>query len=157
MVFMGGAKSSHGRSHRFDPCHAHQPKRFPAPIPQAVCQKICQKITAWRWSTPGQRGSIRTHWWAGPQVGRGAAAAGVRLASLEDPIALVQFHWGDRFRDLEGERQPDVERLDDSGGHLGGGVPVAGADAAATLQLPAAAALVPHELIDDPGRDAFVF
>ena len=62
-------------------------------------------------------------------MGRGAAAAGVQLALLEDPIALVQFRWGDRFRDIESERQPCVERLEDSGGHLGGGVPVAGADA----------------------------
>ena len=91
-----------------------------------------------------------------PRLGRGAAAAGVQLASLEDPIALFQFRWGDRFRDLESERQPSVERLDDSGGHLWGGVPVAGADAAATLQLPTAAALVTHELIDHPGRDAIV-
>jgi len=80
----------------------------------------------------------------------------VELAALEDPIALVQFRWGDRFRDMERERQPGVERLDDSGGHLWGGVPVAGADAAATLELPAAAALVTHELIDHPGRDAVV-
>jgi hypothetical protein len=80
----------------------------------------------------------------------------VQLASLEDPIALVQFCWGDRFRDLERDGQSDVDRLDDPGGHLRGGVPVAGADAAATLQLPAAAALVPHQLIDHPGRDAFV-
>jgi hypothetical protein len=81
----------------------------------------------------------------------------VQLASLEDPIALVQFRWGDRFRDLEGERQPCVERLDDSGGHLWGGVSVAGADAATTLELPAAAALVTHELIDHPSRDAGIF
>jgi hypothetical protein len=37
-----------------------------------------------------------------------------------------------------------------------GGVPVAGADPAATLQLPVATALVTHELIDDPRRNAFV-
>ena len=80
----------------------------------------------------------------------------VQLASLEDPIALVQFRWGDRFRDMERERQPGVERLDDPGGHLRGGVSVAGTDAAATLQLPTAAALVTHQLIDHPGRDAFV-
>jgi len=89
-------------------------------------------------------------------LGRGVAAAGVQLASLEDPIALVQFRWGDRFRDTESERQPCVERLDDSGGHLWGGVPVAGADAAATLELPAAAALVTHQFVDHPGRDAIV-
>jgi hypothetical protein len=80
----------------------------------------------------------------------------VQLASPEDPIALVQFCGGDRFRDLERDGQSDVDRLDDPGGHLWGGVPVAGADAAATLQLPAAAALVPHQLIDHPGQDAFV-
>jgi hypothetical protein len=35
-------------------------------------------------------------------------------------------------------------------------VVVAGADAAATVQLPTAAALVAHQLIDDPRRDGFV-
>jgi hypothetical protein len=40
----GGARApSHGRSHRFDPCHAHQP---PASIARAACQKICQKAGA---------------------------------------------------------------------------------------------------------------
>jgi hypothetical protein len=43
---------SHGRSHRFDPCHAHQPKRLPASIVQAACQKICQKTGACGWSHP---------------------------------------------------------------------------------------------------------
>jgi hypothetical protein len=46
------AKSSHGRSHRFDPCHAHQPKRLPASIVRAACQKICQKTGACAWSHP---------------------------------------------------------------------------------------------------------
>jgi hypothetical protein len=36
---------SHGRSHRFDPCHAHQHKRFPDSLEWAACQKICQKRT----------------------------------------------------------------------------------------------------------------
>ena len=44
--------SSHGRSHRFDPCHAHQPKRLPVPTLRAVCQKICQKTGACAWSHP---------------------------------------------------------------------------------------------------------
>ena len=60
------------------------------------------------------------------------------------------------MRDLEDERQPEVDRLDDPGSHLWGGAPIAGADAAATVQLPPAAALVTHELIDHPGRDAFI-
>jgi hypothetical protein len=80
----------------------------------------------------------------------------VRLASLEHPISPIKFGWDDRLGDLEGERQSLVERLDNSGGHLRGGMPVAGADAAATLPLPVAAALVTHQLIDDPGGDALV-
>ena len=60
----------------------------------------------------------------------------VQLASLEHPISPVKFGWGDRLGDLEGEGQSLVECLDNSGGHLRGGVPVAGADAAATLPLP---------------------
>jgi hypothetical protein len=71
-------------------------------------------------------------------------------------VAPVKLEWGDRFRDLEGEGQSPVECLDNSGGHLRGGVPVAGADAAATLQFPVAAALVPHQLIDDPSGDSLV-
>jgi hypothetical protein len=47
-----------------------------------------------------------------PTVGRGPATAGVELAALEDPIALVQFRWGDRIRGLERERQPCVEPLE---------------------------------------------
>jgi hypothetical protein len=80
----------------------------------------------------------------------------VRLASLEHPISPIKFGWDDRLGDLEGERQSLVERLDNSGGHLRGGMPVAGADAAATLPFPVAAALVTHRLIDDPGGDALV-
>jgi hypothetical protein len=45
----------------------------------------------------------------------GAAEAGVQLAALEDPIALVRLGWGDRFRHLEDERQSAVDRLDDPG------------------------------------------
>jgi hypothetical protein len=39
------AKSSHGRSHRFDPCHAHQHKRSPQPHLHPDCQQICQHVT----------------------------------------------------------------------------------------------------------------
>jgi hypothetical protein len=48
---VGAALASHGRGHRFETCHAHQPKRFSASLERAACQKICQKITAWTWST----------------------------------------------------------------------------------------------------------
>jgi hypothetical protein len=91
-----------------------------------------------------------------PQLCAGAAEAGVQLASLEDPITLVQSGWDDRLRHLDGDRQPDVDRLHDPSGHRRGGVLIAGADAAATLQFPSAAALVAHQFIDHPGRDAFV-
>ena len=74
------------------------------------------------WSRPMAAWLDPIRWRAGQQLGRGAAAAGVQLASLEDPIALVQFRWRDRFRDMESERQPSVERLEDSDGHLWGGV-----------------------------------
>jgi hypothetical protein len=60
----------------------------------------------------------------------------MQLASLEDPIALVQLGWGDRFRHLEDERQSAVERLDHPGGHLRSGVPIPGADAAAPSSSP---------------------
>ena len=41
-------------------------------------------------------------------------------------------------------------------GHLWGGVPVAGANAAPAVDLGMAAALVPHQLIDHPGGNAGV-
>jgi len=45
---------------------------------------------------------------AGQQTGRGAAAAGVQLAPLEDPIALVQFLY--HFKAVLGRRRPLVVR-----------------------------------------------
>jgi tetratricopeptide (TPR) repeat protein len=81
---------------------------------------------------------------------------GVELASLEHPVSQVRLGSGGRFSDLEGERQSCVERLDHPGCHLRSGVPIAGADAAAPLQLPAATALVAHQLIDHPRRDPLV-
>src|SRR5215218_4616769 len=47
-VLEESAVLSHGRSHRFDPCHAHQPKRLPGSLERAACQKICQKIAGLR-------------------------------------------------------------------------------------------------------------
>jgi CBS domain-containing protein len=35
----GRGEVLHGRSHRFDPCHAHQHKRLPVATLRAVCQK----------------------------------------------------------------------------------------------------------------------
>jgi hypothetical protein len=90
------------------------------------------------------------------QLRLGAPEVGVELASLEHLPTPAELGWGDVFRDLEGERQSPVDRLDDPGGHIRGGVPVPGADAAATLQVPAAGALMAHQFIDDPDRDAFV-
>src|ERR671913_160181 len=80
----------------------------------------------------------------------------MQLASLEHPVARVQLGCGGRFSNPEDECQSCIERLDNPGGHLRGGVPVAGADAAATLQLPTATALVAHQLIDHPRWDPLV-
>jgi hypothetical protein len=57
---------------------------------------------------------------------------------------------------LEHDRQPCLDRVDHPGGHVGGGVPVAGADPAAAVQLAAAAALVAHQLVNHAGGDAGV-
>jgi hypothetical protein len=43
---------------------------------------------------PWQAWLDQTRWRAGQQLGRGAAAAGVQLALLEDPIVLVRFRFG---------------------------------------------------------------
>jgi hypothetical protein len=39
----GGAKSSHGRSHRFNPCHAHEHKQPSSPLGDPRCQQIVSK------------------------------------------------------------------------------------------------------------------
>jgi hypothetical protein len=51
-------------------------------------------------------------------------------------------------------RKTLVDRFDDSDRHGVGGMAIAGADPAAALQRAVAAALVAHELVDHPGRDA---
>jgi hypothetical protein len=81
---------------------------------------------------------------------------GVELASLEHPVSQVRLGSSGRFSDVEGKRQSCVECLDHPGGHPRGGVPIPGADATAPVQLPAATALVAHQLIDHPRRDALV-
>jgi hypothetical protein len=47
-----------------------------------------------------------------------------------------------------------VDRFNHTGGHGVGGVPVAGTDPAAAVQLAAAAALVAYQLVNHTGRDA---
>ena len=93
------ALASHGRSHRFDPCHAHQPKRLPGPLERAACQKICQKIV--------DLGCLQSRSaWLGPSCRRVngqlrlVVSRLVQLASLEHPISPVKFGWGDRLGDL---------------------------------------------------------
>jgi hypothetical protein len=49
-----------------------------------------------------------------------------------------------------------LHRRGNAGGHLRGGVPVMGPMALPPLLAGAASTLVPHHLIDDPGRDASV-
>ena len=58
--------------------------------------------------------------------------------------------------DLQHHREALLDRGRDAGGHLGGGVPVVGAHGAAPLLTEAAGGLVPHHLVDSPGRDAGV-
>ena len=101
---------------------------------RGVLPEICQKTTVSGW--------LRTRSaWLVPSRCEAANSCAVVLStrsaafSLEHLVTPVELSWGDRCRDLEGERQSGVERLDDSGSHLRGGVSVAGADAAATLEL----------------------
>jgi hypothetical protein len=54
------------------------------------------------------------------------------------------------------DRQPFLDRIDYPDRHLWSGVPVAGADPAAAVQLPVAASLMPHQLIDHPRGDATI-
>ena len=58
--------------------------------------------------------------------------------------------------DFQHHRKALLDRRGDTGGHLGGGVPVVGAHGAAVLLAGAAGGLVPHHLIDDPRGDAGV-
>ena len=45
---MGAALASHGRSHRFDPCHAHQHKRVAESPATAQLPADCQQTTCSR-------------------------------------------------------------------------------------------------------------
>jgi hypothetical protein len=47
--------------------------------------------------------------------------------------------------------------VDYAAGHLWSGMAVASTDPAGTIQLPAVAALVAHQLVDHPGGNASVF
>jgi hypothetical protein len=58
--------------------------------------------------------------------------------------------------DLQHQPEPLLDRRGDAAGHLRGGVPVVGPHGAAALLAGAAGRLVPHQLVDHPGRDAGV-
>jgi hypothetical protein len=86
-----------------------------------------------------------------------AVQDGSLAACLEHPDrSPIQVNLDDFLGHLEHDRQPRLDCVNDPGGHVGGGVPVAGADAAAAVQLAVAAALVAHEFVDHPSRDAGV-
>jgi hypothetical protein len=126
------ALPSHGRGHRFETCHAHQPKRFPGSLQRAACQKIFQKTTrldvvdpwsAWRSKPiPSQ-----------PTV----AAAGVHLGLARRPdrsgpvppgvIACAIWRTSANRRSTAWTIWAAIS---------GVVAPIAGADAAATVQLP---------------------
>jgi len=63
---------------------------------------------------------------------------------------------GDRLSDPKHHRQPFIDGGDDPDGHLRRGVPVAGADATAAVNLGMAAAFVPHHLVDHASWNAGV-
>jgi hypothetical protein len=47
--YMRGAKSSHGRGHRFETCHAHQPKRFSdSPDSPSMSANLSASHREWR-------------------------------------------------------------------------------------------------------------
>jgi hypothetical protein len=52
--------------------------------------------------------------------------------------------------------QPPLYGVDNSGGHLRGGVPIVGAHGAASLLAAATGGFVAHQLVNDPGGDAGV-
>jgi hypothetical protein len=62
----------------------------------------------------------------------------------------------DLLSDRQHDREALLDRCRDGSGHLRGGVSIVGAHRAAALLAAAAGRLMPHHLIDDPGRDAGV-
>ena len=60
------------------------------------------------------------------------------------------------FGDLQHPPEPLLHRDGDTAGHLRGGVPIVSAHGTAPLLAGPAGRLMPHHLIDDPGRDAGV-
>jgi hypothetical protein len=76
----------------------------------------------------------------------------VRTLSASPGRLLVEGRFGRR----QHHRQALLDRGQEAGGHLRGGVPVVGADGAAPVPPGPAAGLVAHHLVDDPGRDAGV-
>jgi hypothetical protein len=79
-----GVASSHGRSHRFDPCHAHQPKRFPASSVRVVCQKICQRSRVWQ-GRSGMQGVKPCRTWLSFRVLDHAAGPVPRVGAIGSP------------------------------------------------------------------------
>ena len=63
----------------------------------------------------------------------------------------------DRLRDPDNDRQPFLDRGGHADGHLRRGVAISRTDATPALELPAAAPLVAHQLVDHSGWNAGVF
>jgi hypothetical protein len=63
----------------------------------------------------------------------------------------------DRLGALDHDDQPFLDRGGHADGHLRGGVAIARTDATPALQLPVAAPLVAHQLVDHPSGNAGVF
>jgi hypothetical protein len=81
-------------------------------------------------------------------------ARAVRQALAHSEGFPVRVSSGCLLGDPQDHLQPRLDRVHYSGRHLVSGVPVAGADPAATVQL--AVPATAHEFVDHPGRDAVV-
>jgi hypothetical protein len=77
-----------------------------------------------------------------------------KLGAHHPAAGAVQLQ--DCLHDLDHDHDPFLDRGGHADGHLRGGVAVPCTDAAPAIEFPVAAALVPHEFVDHPSRDAGV-
>ena len=61
-----------------------------------------------------------------------------------------------RFRHLDHDLEPLLDRVGDADGHLRGGMAIPRTDATPSFEVAAAAPLVAHQLVDHPRGDAGV-
>jgi hypothetical protein len=105
---VGAALASHGRSHRFDPCHAHQHKHLPGILLRHLLPADCQQTTSsGRASAKAlpSFGTLRTSLPAGEEHRSAQWSGGIRTqrhaASPSEVVAVDLFDLRLSFTDRD--------------------------------------------------------